>query len=115
MTVNAQMTSIHVVALGVYGEYARHHTQKLFETLPYVLCATLDLQPPREYGYSALNLRVVLQSLVPKPQAFIIGLQIDDAMAKEAQGVWNEYMQSSGQSNTIAWKVCFEILGRNVI
>ncbi len=63
-----------------------------------------DLRAPREHSYSAQNLRVVLQNLVPNAQVFTIGLQIHEATAREAKRVWEEYINECDVKNTLVWK-----------
>ena len=96
-----QLTGI--VALGAYRHVAEGLTS-IFQGHSWRLAAVLDLQDP-QYRYNAHNLAVTLRNLVPRPQCLIIGLAIDNDVAKEAERVFRDYVQSCNIRNAHVWQV----------
>jgi hypothetical protein len=95
------MQTINVVALGVYRHVAAA-MEAPFQQTPYRIAAIVDLKSsPEAFTYSAHNLGVVLHTLHPPHQVFIVGLAISDSMGKECIGVWEDYIKNQGTKDTL--------------
>ena len=93
--------SISVVGLGVYRHVAVS-TDTTFEGTPYRMAAVLDLTNDTEtFRYTPHNLGAVLHTLVPRPQVFVTGAAISEAMTNESIAVWEGFVKATGSPETI--------------
>ncbi|CZR63457.1 uncharacterized protein PAC_13354 [Phialocephala subalpina] len=51
--------------------------------------------------YTPHNLGVVLHTLVPRPQVFVTGAAISEAMTNESIAVWEGFIKATGSPETI--------------
>lgn len=99
------MSLINVVALGVYRHVAASMDTTFLNT-PYRMTAILDLTgEPAAFRYNAHNLGVVLHALQPRPQVFITGAAISEAMTRESIEVWEAYVKITGTKGTLVINV----------
>jgi hypothetical protein len=102
------MQAINIVALGAYRHVAAM-MEKPFEHTPYRMAAIVDLNSsPESFTYSPHNLGVVLYSLHPPPQVFIIGAAISESMAEESIAVWEDSIKIRGTQDTLLINVSVE-------
>jgi hypothetical protein len=102
------MQAINIVALGAYRHVAAM-MEKPFEHTPYRMAAIVDLNSsPESFTYSPHNLGVILYSLHPPPQVFIIGAAISESMAEESIAVWEDSIKIRGTQGTLLINVSVE-------
>ncbi len=83
----------------------------VFENTPYRLSAIIDLNSePEAFTYSAHSLGAVLHNLHPPPQVFVVGAAISESMAKDAIGMWEEYIKNRGTEDTLAIEVSVRVV-----
>lgn len=100
---------ISVVGLGVYRQVAAS-MDSTFENTPYRMAAVVDLTSHiGAFRYTPHNLGVVLHCLQPRPQAFVTGAAISEAMTNESIRVWEEFVEATGTEDTMVINVGFEI------
>ncbi|KAB8275417.1 hypothetical protein BDV30DRAFT_207861 [Aspergillus minisclerotigenes] len=86
---------IHVVSVGYGRPNGVKFLPPLFEGTPYRMVSFLDLVSSREpFRYSAHNMGVVLETLHPRPKAFVVGIAIDPSYCDEMEKVWNSYVEN---------------------
>lgn len=99
------MQLINVVGLGVYRHVAAT-MDATFVGTPYRMAAILDLKgEPEAFRYNEHNLGVVLHTIQPRPQVFVTGAAITQAMTQESIAVWKEYVRKLGTKNTLVINV----------
>jgi hypothetical protein len=102
------MQTINIVALGAYRHVAAM-MEKPLEHTPYRMAAIVDLNSsPESFTYSPHNLGVVLYSLHPPPQVFIVGAAISESMAEESIAVWEDSIEIRGTQDTLLINVSVE-------
>lgn len=86
---------IPVVSVGYGRPIGVKFLPPLFEGTPYRAVSFLDLVSSREpFRYSAHNMGVVLETLHPRPKAFVVGIAIDPSYCEEMEKVWNSYVEN---------------------
>ncbi|KAL4944183.1 hypothetical protein BDV06DRAFT_210483 [Aspergillus oleicola] len=91
---NPQETEpIPVVFFGYKRFVAIKFMPPLFENTPYQMTSSIDTVSSREpFRYTPHNLGVVLETLHPRPRAFVVGIAIEPGLCEETRGVWESYV-----------------------
>ena len=91
---------ISIVVIAAHRTLGYKLMAPLFENTPYSISAFLDFKmSPEPYRYTPHNLGVVLNALLPRPRALVIGNNVDVKIVNEVELVWKDYVKSHLQED----------------
>jgi hypothetical protein len=86
---------IYIVVVAAHRTLGYNLMAPLFERTPYSISAVLDFKSsPKPFQYDSHNLGVVLNALVPRPRALVIGNNVDLRIVDEVEPIWERYAES---------------------